>query len=689
MMDGDEVIELGVIDEKLAEVFPGRVVRKDLVRTIKGGFNVPVYVLEYLLGKYCSSTDPQIIAQGLEMTRQTLSRNFVRADESEKIKSITREEGTHQIIDKVKVRLLETEDKYWAELVNMGLQFVHVSERDVKKYDKLLAGGVWAIIHLRYDPEFQHRGITRPFIIDKLKPIQQATTDLENYIEGRRQFTRDEWIDVLLRSIGLEPTHPDFTHRKKLLTLSRLIPMVESNFNLIELGPRATGKSFIYREISPYAILVSGGQTTVAQLFINLATGQIGLVGLWDVVAFDEVAGIRFKDQGAIQILKDYMESGSFSRGKEEYPASASIVLNGNIDGDVDTIAKTGHLLAPLPDHLQDLAFIDRIHFYLPGWEIDKLKPDYLSPHYGFIVDYFSEILRQLRKGSYTDAIDPYFRLGSHLNQRDVRAVRKTISGLLKLLHPEGDFSKDEIQEYLTFALEMRRRVKEQLRKMGGFEFWAVNFSYVDIDSLEEIFVMVPEEGGGGLISAGRANPGVVHTIASDLSDSRLSLLRIETQALPGSGGLRTTGAPRGNVPMKDAIRTAHDYLRAHARDLIPSKAVSDYDLHVQVVRLMQTKEGGETGVAFFIAMLSSMLDKSVQERLVILGEMSIHGSLLPVSKLTERLQLAMDQGAKAVLLPAENKRDIADIPSDILNKLQMIFYSDPASAALRAMDLS
>jgi ATP-dependent Lon protease len=683
-----ENIELDSLDIKLTQAFPGRVVRKDLVRNIKGGFNVPVYVLEYLLGKYCSTTDPQIIAEGLEMTRQTLAQNFVRADESEKIKSITRERGTHKIIDKVRVRLLETEDKYWAELVNMGLNYVHVSETDVRQYDKLLGGGIWAIIDLRYDPEFQHRGQTRPFIIEQMRPIQQSSTDIQSYLESRKLFSRDEWINVLLRSVGMEPTHPDFTHRKKLLLLSRLIPLVESNFNLIELGPRATGKSFIYREISPYSILLSGGQTTVAQLFMNLSTGQVGLVGLWDTVAFDEVAGIRFKDTAAIQILKDYMESGSFSRGKEETPAGASIVFNGNIDGDVHTLVKTTHLLSSLPEQMQDLALIDRIHFYLPGWEVDKLIPEYLSMHYGFIVDYFSEVLREARKASFTDMVDRYFRFGSHLNQRDVRAVRKNVSGLVKLLHPDGNVTKDEVEEYLTFALEMRRRVKEQLRKMGGFEYWAVNFSYTDIETMNESFVIVPEEGGGGLIVAEPMRPGVVYTIATDPSEARLALLRIEIQSMPGSGSLRVTGAPRGNSPMKDAIHTAYDYIRAHTRNLSPNKSIKDYDLHVQVVNLMQAKEGSETGVAFFIAMLSALIEKPAQDRLVILGEMSIHGSLLKVDKLSERLQLAMDQGARKVLLPAENKRDIADIPTEVLDKLQISFYSDPTNAAFRAMGM-
>jgi ATP-dependent Lon protease len=661
-------LELDAIDQKLTAAFPGRVVRKDLVRTVKGGFNVPVYVLEYLLGKYCSSTDPDIIAEGLEYVRQTLAQNFVRADESEKIKSITRERRTHKIIDKVRVRLVETEDKYWAELTNMGVRYVNIAERDVKRYDKLLGGGIWAIIDLRYDPSIQHSGQTRPFVIEDLKPIQQPTTDLSGFVEGRTLFTRDEWLDVLLRSLGMEPTHPDFTPRKKMLLLSRLIPMVESNFNLIELGPRGTGKSFVYREISPYAILISGGQTTVATLFVNLATGRIGLVGLWDVVAFDEVAGVRFKDRSA--------------------PASASMVFNGNIDADIKTLVKTTHLLASLPDDMQDLALIDRLHFYLPGWELGKLRPEYFTDHYGFIVDYFTEVLREQRKNTYTDIVDPHFRFGTHLNQRDVRAVRKIVSGLIKLFHPDGQVGKEELEEYLVFAMEMRRRVKEQLRKMGGFEYWAVNFSYIDVESMRETFVPVPEEGGGGLISAEPMNPGVAYAIATDPSEARLALIRIEVQVMPGSGGLRVTGAPRGRSPMKDAIRTAYDYVRANIRNLSVDKSVKDYDLHVQVVNLMQSKEGSETGVAFFIAMLSALLDKPVLEKLVILGEMSIHGSLLKVDKLTERLQLAMDNGAKKVMLPAENKRDFADIPSDILDKLQIVFYSDPINAAFRAMGL-
>lgn len=679
-------MELDFLDIKLAAAFPGRIVRKDLVRKTKVGFNVPVYVLEYLLGQYCASTDPEIVAKGLDYVRETLSRNYVRADEGEKVKALTRQRGRHRILDKVKARLDTSVDHFWAELVNLGVKDALIPDDIVHHNDKLLMGGIWALVDLVYDPEHQERGVVRPFGIERIKPIQESSTDQSDFYAGRGQFTTDEWLDVVLRSVGLEPAHPDFTRRKKLLLLLRLIPLVEANYNLIELGPRGTGKSFVYREISPYAILVSGGQTTVAQLFMHMGSGQMGLVGLWDTVAFDEVAGVRFKDPNGIQILKDYMESGSFSRGKEETPAEAAIVFNGNLDGEVATLVKTSHLLQPLSDDMKDLALIDRIHCYLPGWELDKMRPDYFTGHYGFVVDYISEVWRTQRKTTYSDALDRYFSLGSHLNQRDVKAARKTVSGLIKLLHPDGHFTRDELQEYLELALEGRRRVKEQLRRMGGLEYWAVNFSYLDQETRAETFVSVPEQSAGGLITAGRLDPGITFTVGTDQADGRLAIFRVEVQCTKGGGRLNITGAPSRAI--RDAIHTAHTYLKAQTSRLGLSKNPTDYDLDVQLVNLMQSKEGSETGVAFFVGMVSALLGKPVMESLVILGEMSIRGGLLKVGQLTERLQLAMDNGARRVLLPAENKRDFADIPSDVLDKLQIAFYSDPVNAALRALEV-
>ncbi len=682
----EQTMQLDSLDQKLAVAFPGRVVRKDLVHQTKSGFNVPVYVLEYLLGQYCSSTDPDVVAKGLDYVRQTLSRNYVRADESEKIKALTRQKGRHRIIDKVRVRLDTQANRFWAELVNMGVRDAVIEDETVHQYDKLLLGGIWAMVDLTYDPEFHAAGATRPFIIERLKPIQQPSTQMDEYLAARATFSRDEWLDVLLRTIGMEPGHPDFSLRQKLLFLVRMIPMVESNYNLLELGPRGTGKSYLFREISPFAILVSGGQTTVAQLFMHLGTGKVGLVGLWDVVAFDEVAGVRFKDAVGIQILKDYMESGSFSRGKEEVPAGASIVFNGNIDGDVQQLVKTSHLLQPLSDQMQDLALIDRIHYYLPGWEMAKMRTAYLTRHYGLVVDYATEIWRGLRKTSYADAIDRFFQLGSHLNHRDVRAVRKTVSGLLKLLHPDGAFTQDEVREYLALALEGRRRVKEQLRRMGGLEFWAVNFSYIDMTTLQETFVAVPEQGQGGLITPGVPDPGVVYAVGSDQVDGRLAIFRLEAQASQGNGKLAITGTP--SRAMRAAFKTTHTYLQANAAHLGTGRDATAYDLHVQAVNLMGINEGGEVGVAAFVAMVSALLGKPVLESLVVLGEMSLRGGLQAVGSLTERLQLAMDNGAKRILIPTESKRALFDAPSDVLDKLQIIFYSDPINAAFRALGL-
>ena len=575
---------LDVLDVKLAETFGGRVVRKDLVKKTKVGFNIPVYVLEYLLGRYCSSTDPSIVAEGLEHVKTIIAERFVRADEVELIKSRTRERGTMRLIDKVTVVYRETEDKYWATLANSGLSYVHITSSLVQRYEKLLVGGVWANVEIRYDDTLQHRGVTRPFVIEQLQPIQIASADLDEYIDGRRHFTRDEWIDVLFRSIGYEPGHADFTFRRKLLYLLRLVPLVEHNYNLVELGPRGTGKSFVYREISPYVILVSGGQVTVPKLFIeNSPPYRIGLVGVWDVVAFDEVAGSQFRRTEEKQIYKDYMEMGSFSRGsgKGTIPAYASFVFNGNIDGDVETRARTSHLFTPFPETIRyDMAFHDRWHAYLPRWELPKMQPEYFTNQLGFIVDYMAEIFRELRKRNYTDAYEHHFRLGNHVEERDRKAIVKTVSGLLKLLHPDGQCAKAELAQYLSFAIEMRRRVKEQLKRMGGIEYAKVNLSYIDLGSGEEMFMPCPELGVIQLIPEGQLEPGDVFTVGFDHPEGRFGLFRVQVQATKGSGHLRVTGST--SKPMRDALQTAYDYLRANLRRLGSDRDLKDFDLHVQ-----------------------------------------------------------------------------------------------------------
>lgn len=669
------------LDRKANEIFAGKVVRKDLVRRVKVGANVPTYVLEYLLGKYCATDDPVAVEAGLRLVHNTLADHIIRPDEAMKAQSRVKEHGQQRYIDKVLVRLEGT--KYWAEVVNFGNRFVHIPDTFVRRYERLLEGGVWAQVDIEFRPDEEVEGRARPFFITDLKPIQIAAFSLEEYCAARSQLTTDEWLDLLIRSIGFEPSA--FSRRVKLLMLMRLVPMVQRNYNLIELGPRGTGKSYVYRDLSPYAILISGGKTTVANLFYNMSTRRVGLVGMWDVVAFDEVAGIHFEDRTAIQILKDYMESGSFSRGREELVAEASIVFNGNINQPVEVLVRTGTLFQPLPAEMQDMALIDRLHFYLPGWEIPKMRNEFFTDHYGFVVDYLAEALRELRKRDYTGAFDKYFSLGSHLNTRDARAVRRTVSGLVKLLHPAGDPTAEEVREYLELALEGRRRVKEQLKKMGAFEYYHTSFSYIDTATMQEHYVGVPEEGGRQLISQDPLPPGSVYTAALTDSD-KVAVHRIEVSRMSGSGKLRITGSP--DRTMKESILTAFDYIKANKARLGIERDVDSYDFHVQIVDLMQSKEGSQAGVAFFVALYSLLRDKPVQAGLVVLGEMTIQGNVLPVRSLVEPLQVIMDHGARRVLVPVSNRRQVLEVPPDVLERVDPIFYSEPLAAALKALGM-
>ena len=681
----DEPITLAPIDLKSAEQFPGLVVRKDLLRRVRSAYSVPMFVIEFLLGRYCASTDPQVIEEGLAFVRETLRSKYVKPDERELVKARIKQQATYEVIDKVKVRLVETHDKYWAELANINLDYVNIEDSEIRRHERLLQGGVWAEVTLRYDDSYVFKNQNRPFFIERLRPIQVSNLAIDSFREARRQYTREEWITLLLRSLGLEPSHPYFTHRRKLLYLLRLVPLVEKNYNIIELGPMGTGKSFVYQQVSPYCHLVSGGQTTVAQMFVNLASGARGLVCLWDTVAFDEAAGIRFPDKNGINIMKGYMEDGNFSRGSEVITAEGSVVFLGNIDGDIETIVRTSNLFYPMPDEM-DAAFYDRLHAYLPGWELEKTRDDYYTDHFGLVSDYLAEVARVLRKESYTDVPERFFRFGPHLTGRDQKAVRKTVSGLIKVLHPDGGFTKEEVEEYVVFAMEMRRRVKEQLKKIAGVQYWDVNFSYRNIETGVESFAGVPEMGGGQVILPGVQAPGSVYTIGRDVETGKLALFLLQTQVSPGSG--RTI--PLGNLSktMKEGIKTAEAYLRANAKNLGITRDLKSYDFNIQAINLHQAKEGAETAVAFFISLVSGLLEKSVREQLVVLGEMSVQGLLLKVSNLTERLQVAIEAGAKQVLVPSENKRDLPDVPDEILNKIQVIFYTDPLNAAIRGMGL-
>ena len=671
-----------VIKSKLRQYFDGKIVRKDLTKKIKEGANVPVYVLEFLLGQYCSSDDPEIIEEGVESVKRILADNFVRPDEAQKILSVLRQRGSYTVIDKITVSLNIKRDFYEAEFSNLGLKNIPIDEEYPAKFDRLLCGGIWCIVQLDYEYMEEDRNGT-PISIRKLNPIQMPHVDIEELKQGRKAFTQDEWMDVLLRSIGMEPD--SLTYREKWLLLIRMIPLVENNFNLCELGPRSTGKSHLYKEISPNSILVSGGQTTVANLFYNMGRKTVGLVGLWDCVAFDEVAGIKFKDKDGIQIMKDYMASGSFARGKEEKAATASMLFVGNINQSVDVLLKTSSLFDPFPPEMgTDTAFLDRIHCYLPGWEIPKFRPEHFTDDYGFITDYLAEFIRELRKEQYGDALDKYFRLGSNLNQRDTIAVRKMVGGLLKLLYPDGEFTKEQLEEILKLALEMRRRVKEQLKKLGGMEFYDVNFSYIDKDNFEEYYVSVPEQGGGKLIPEGMCNPGQVYTVSQGKS-GMIGVFRLESQMLPGNGKFERTGLG-SEREAREATNTAFNFLKANAGRISGAISTTTKDYIVNYQDMQGIGMTNKLALPTLIALASVALNKPMVSTLAVLGEISIAGTMIKVDELANSLQVCLDSGAKKVLLPITSAADLGTVPSELIGCFNLIFYQSAEDAVYKAL---
>lgn len=672
------------LNEKLNHYFAGKVVRKDLTKKIKEGANVPVYVLEYLLGMYCATNDESAIEDGVSTVKKILADNFVRADEAEKIKSKIKEKGIYTIIDKVTVRLNEKLDIYQAEFSNLGIKDALISDEIVKQYEKLLVGGIWCIIKVSYN--FEDQGKLRiPFQVASLDPIQLPNMDLTGIFDGRKHFTKDEWMDILIRSMGIEPTR--LTEIQKWHFIERAVPLVENNYNLCELGPRGTGKSHIYKEISPNSILVSGGQTTVANLFYNMGQKKIGLVGMWDCVAFDEVAGITFKDKDGIQIMKDYMASGSFARGKEEKNANASMVFVGNINQSVEVLLKTSHLFEPFPKEMaNDSAFFDRMHFYLPGWEIPKMRPELITDEYGFITDYLSEYFREMRKRTFSDSLDKYFKLGNNLNQRDVIAVRKTVSGLVKLIYPNGEYTKEELEEILAYALVGRRRVKEQLKKIGGMEFYDVHFSYIDLDTIEEKFISVPESGGGKLIPEGMLKAGHTYFIGRGNS-GMIGTYNIEVESPNGHGKFSISGVGTDRES-KEALNTAYNYFKANKKNISASIQTDGVDYLLHIEDLQGVGASKDISLASYVAMCSSALKKPMQGSLVILGSMSIGGTIGKVEELANTLQVCFDSGAKKILLPMSSASDISQVPSDLFSKFNISFYNDPEDAVFKALGI-
>lgn len=686
------------IKEKLRQNFDGKIVRKDLTKKIKEGANVPVYVLEFLLGQYCSSDDEAIIEKGVQNVKHILADNFVRPDEAQKILSQLRKKGSHTIIDMVTVHLDIKKDCFFAEFSNLGLSNVPITDDYPEKFDRLLCGGIWCIVQLEYEsegdssfgmedfdsePRQKKQKDVSPISIRKLTPIQMPHIDIEEVRTGRKAFTQDEWMDVMLRSCGYEPEQ--LNQREKWLLLARMLPLVENNFNLCELGPRSTGKSHIYKEISPNSILVSGGQTTVANLFYNMGRKTVGLVGLWDCVAFDEVADIKFKDKDGIQIMKDYMASGSFARGKEEKAASASMVFVGNINQSVDVLLKTSSLFDPFPPEMgTDTAFLDRLHCYIPGWEIPKFRPEHFTNDYGFITDYLAEFIRELRKEQYGDALDKYFRLGKNLNQRDTIAVRKIVGGYVKLMYPDGEFTKEQLEEILVFALEMRRRVKEQLKKLGGMEFYDVNFSYIDLDTFEEKFVSVPEQGGGKLIPDGMCNPGQIYTVSRGKS-GMIGVFRLESQMLPGSGKFERTGLG-SDRDCRESTNTAFNFLKANGNRISGGISTASKDYIINYQDLQGIGMTGKLALPTLIALCSIALGRPTVSTLAVLGEISISGTILKVDELANSLQVCLDSGAKKVLLPITSAADLGTVPPELVGSFNLIFYSSAEDAVFKAL---
>ncbi|MEK4216296.1 ATP-dependent Lon protease [Bacillus wiedmannii] len=668
---------LNDLDIKLLEHFRGYVVKKDLVRSVKVGANVPVFVLEYLIANSCSTDDEEKIRTGMENVKRVLSKHYVNPEESSLIHSKIRENGRYKIIDKVSVELDSKKDIYWAKLQNSNIKNGNISDDLVKQHEKMLMGGIWAIVDVEYDPNIKVGQNIFPFVITEIKPIQLSSFDNTKIINKRKEFTKSEWLDILLRSCGYEPSAEGVSERIKMLLLSRLLPMVESNFNFIELGPRSTGKSFVYKELTPYAVLISGGQGTVAKLFVHGSTGKVGAVGQWDAICFDEATDKIFKERDAVPLMKDYMESGSFSRAGAggEITGVASIILNGNINQPVETVLQTSHLFSPLSDEVNsDTAFLDRMHFYLPGWEMIKFSPKHFTSNFGFSTDYFSEALKSLRRVTYTDALEKYYSLGAHLKQRDTKPVKKTVSGLIKLMHPDGEYTKEDIKEYLEIALEMRRRVKEQLKRIGGMEFWDTNFSYIDKESQEEFFVGLPEEKGAHLIENTPLPPGICYTSTSD--GENVALVKIETVVIEGTGKMNVTGI--NNTAVKENIKNTYQYIKANEKTILSDKhSLKNYDVTIQVTNLLGSAISSGIGSAVYIAIVSALFKKNLKAGLAVLGNISVGGAIERVTNFADKVTMLSENGAKSVIVPMDNLNELSNVPPTVLGNTDVPFYQN------------
>ena len=688
---------MDALDRKINEVFPGKVVRKDLTALLRRGANVPTFGLEYLLGMYCATDDETAIAEGVEKIRKILAENYVRPEESEKVKSLIRERGEYTVIDKVSAVLDEYKDIYVARFSNLEIEpFVLQSDYAVK-YTKILMGGIWCIARIGYtyqqdsmEDEKKRRKKRgpedSPFRILGLKPIQLPNLDAAEMIEKRKEFTTEEWIAMLLRSEGMEPDA--LSEKEKLHFIERMVPLAEHNYNLCELGPRGTGKSHLYKEISPYSILMSGGQTTTANLFYSMAAHRVGLVGHWDCVAFDEVAGMRFRDLDAIQIMKDYMASGSFARGRDMINADASMVFVGNINDSVQNLLKVAHLFEPFPPEFNnDSAFFDRIHYYLPGWEIPKMRSELLTEKYGLITDCLAELTRELRKKDCTHLLDAYFRLNGKFNKRDEIAVRKTMSGLIKLIFPDENVTEDEMRRLLEYAIEGRRRVKEQLKLMAGVEFADVALGYVDEYGSETV-VSVPEQASNTLIPAEKLPAGHVFALGANQIDGEVAVYRLENKVIRGNGKMETQGIG-GNRAVNECVDAAWYYFMDKARSILPGTTLSDHDYLLYYADPQSKGLSTEVSVAELVGLCSAVANRPVMEATAVIGEIKLSGTMGEIKNLENIVRVAKNAGAKQLLLPIQSMQELMHVPGELLTAVQPIFYSDPIEAVKKAIELA
>ena len=688
---------MDALDRKINEVFPGKVVRKDLTALLRRGANVPTFVLEYLLGMYCATDDETAIAEGVEKIRKILAENYVRPEESEKVKSLIRERGEYTVIDKVSAVLDEYKDIYVARFSNLEIEpFVLQSDYAVK-YTKILMGGIWCIARIGYtyqqdsmEDEKKRRKKRgpedSPFRILGLKPIQLPNLDAAEMIDKRKEFTTEEWIAMLLRSEGMEPDA--LSEKEKLHFIERMVPLAEHNYNLCELGPRGTGKSHLYKEISPYSILMSGGQTTTANLFYSMSAHRVGLVGHWDCVAFDEVAGMRFRDLDAIQIMKDYMASGSFARGRDMINADASMVFVGNINDSVQNLLKVAHLFEPFPPEFNnDSAFFDRIHYYLPGWEIPKMRSELLTEKYGLITDCLAELTRELRKKDCTHLLDAYFRLNNKFNKRDEIAVRKTMSGLIKLIFPDENVTEDEMRRLLEYAIEGRRRVKEQLKLMAGVEFADVALGYVDEYGSETV-VSVPEQASNTLIPAEKLPAGHVFALGANQIDGEVAVYRLENKVIRGNGKMETQGIG-GNRAVNECVDAAWYYFMDKARAILPGTTLSDHDYLLYYADPQSKGLSTEVSVAELVGLCSAVANRPVMEATAVIGEIKLSGTMGEIKNLENIVRVAKNAGAKQLLLPIQSMQELMHVPGELLTAVQPIFYSDPIEAVKKAIELA